>query len=282
METITLPSWSEFDKTVRYIREKYGTLERFGSSRRNVILFRGQKNSLWNLQTTLERYQQVSPLKWNIKKYVNLALDCSIELVSFTGYDWNLPTKEDLNEEITRRQDEFRPYLPIRTYQYLVYLRQHGFPSPLLDWTESPYIAAFFALAEPVAADVKYSSIFVYVETPRGMKSGWVGNDTITVWKKKVKTHKRHFQQQAWYTTATQWCSGDHNFVSHENVFQKDSKRQDLLIKIDIPRSERMRVLTELDEHNLNHFSLFQTEEALAKTLAFREIDKVEHIVNGC
>src|SRR5579871_975887 len=33
-------------------------------------------------------------------------------------------------------------------YDYMAYLRHHGFPSPLLDWTRSPYVAAFFAFRD--------------------------------------------------------------------------------------------------------------------------------------
>jgi FRG domain len=32
-------------------------------------------------------------------------------------------------------------------YDLLIYTRHHGFPSPLLDWTRSAYIAAFFTFA---------------------------------------------------------------------------------------------------------------------------------------
>lgn len=31
------------------------------------------------------------------------------------------------------------------SYGFMTRLRHHGFPSPLLDWPQSPYIAAFFA-----------------------------------------------------------------------------------------------------------------------------------------
>lgn len=41
--------------------------------------------------------------------------------------------------------------------------------------------------------------------------------------------------------------------------------------KFTIPVTERMRVLAVLDEHNLNAFSLFGSEESLMETLAARE-----------
>ncbi len=42
---------------------------------------------------------------------------------------------------------------------------------------------------------------------------------------------------------------------------------QDVLIKINIPRSERVEALTYLDSIEINRFSLFQTEDSLMKTL---------------
>jgi len=62
-------------------------------------------------------------------------------------------------------------------------------------------------------------------------------------------------------------------FRPHQEVFDLSREDQDVLNKIIIPATERQKVLRYLDRFNLNEFSLFDTEESLMETLAFREID---------
>ncbi len=47
---------------------------------------------------------------------------------------------------------------------------------------------------------------------------------------------------------------------------------QDVLWKFNIPWVERRKVMKFLDEHNLNAFSLFESNEGLVETLAVRKI----------
>jgi hypothetical protein len=51
------------------------------------------------------------------------------------------------------------------------------------------------------------------------------------------------------------------------------SNEQDLLIKITLPTKQRRPALEELNDYNINHFTLFQTEDALIKALAIREFE---------
>jgi hypothetical protein len=49
---------------------------------------------------------------------------------------------------------------------------------------------------------------------------------------------------------------------------------QDSIWKINIPASEKDKVLAFLDRFNLNAYSLFGTEEGLLELLAFRELPR--------
>jgi hypothetical protein len=158
-------------------------------------------------------------------------------------------------------------------YGYMAYLRHHGFPSPLLDWTKSPYVAAYFAFERPVADEV---AIFVYAERPERFKIGSSDEPAIIAPGPIVKTHRRHFAQQSRYTICAKFeANRGWRFVPHQAVFDLGRTTQDVLWKVVIPKTERMKVLDVLDRHNLNRFTLFDSEESLMETLAFRYIDRV-------
>ncbi len=151
------------------------------------------------------------------------------------------------------------------------YLRHHRFPSPLLDWTVTPYVAAYFAFAD--ACDLETVAIYAYLERPENTKA-WSSDETqIHVFGPYVHTHRRHFLQQSRYTLCVKFdAQQGWSFAPHESVFARGSERQDLLYKFIIPARERMKVLKILDTYNLNAFSLLDSEEALLKTMALRHI----------
>jgi hypothetical protein len=63
-------------------------------------------------------------------------------------------------------------------------------------------------------------------------------------------------------------------FDSHDSLLNGPDQRsqQDWLWKINIPSSLRATVLRSLDEHNLNAFSLFDSEDSLLEMLWVREV----------
>jgi hypothetical protein len=200
---------------------------------------------------------------------MSVACACAPELESYTDRSWGIGNWDEVEQSLPRGPRSELQNIP--HYEYLVHLRHHGFPSPLLDWSESPYIAAFFAFEEQGKAGEV--GVFAYVETPKGYKGGPVGIPEISVQGPHIHTHKRHFLQQAWYTVACEFREGKHYFVPHETVFDQ-CYDQDYLLKITIPMSERANALRSLYEYNITRFSLFQTEEALVRTLAFKELEE--------
>ncbi|MGD9878573.1 MAG: FRG domain-containing protein [Reyranella sp.] len=272
MKTEVLQSWESFESAIDEVRQEYGEFRAEAPDgrsleRRNRVLFRGQSDETWPLRTTLERKlnRQI-----DVTTYAGHAAQTVFEIETYTGARWNVPPRPELEQEIQDRSNTFDVHLP--NYDFLVYLRHHGFASPLLDWTESPYIAAYFAYAEAGSAD---RAVYCYIERPRFIKGGLGGAPTITVRGPFVRTDKRHFAQKAWYTTATRWdySVSRHVFCSHEAVFDRDDPKQDVLVKLILPAGDRVKALRRLDEFNINHFTLFQSEDALIRALDLKVFD---------
>jgi hypothetical protein len=77
-----------------------------------------------------------------------------------------------------------------------------------------------------------------------------------------------------WYTICTQRTEDEYSFACHEDVLTSRSEHQDLLLKITLPETERLGMLADLYEMNISWFSLFQTEEALVRTLAYEKAER--------
>ena len=265
LEEIDVKSWEEFENKLEKLRGELKT----AAGAESQLWFRGQGNTCWPLATTLERNTQGA---MPFKDYYLLIHRVKPQIESFTGKEWAIPTYPEVAEGV-KNYDYPRLHLDgWPGYEYLAYLRHHGFPSPLLDWSRSSRVAAYFAFCNAPDDHVKCASIFVFSEERFTSRTNVAPN--IFRLGPYLKTHRRHFLQQSDYTLCLSF-QNEWQFAPYAEVFQRSNHHQGVYRKFNIPSSERMKVLRLLDEYNLNELSLFESEEALMKTLTFRELPKL-------
>jgi hypothetical protein len=268
MEAVRLPNWEAFTAELQKLRDE---LTRNASGKPTELLFRGQSDSSWPLTTTLERADCEG---MSFEEYYRLTVHRVRPTVeALTGATWDVPDYDLSMEQAFRSDRELFTLLrfpSVSFYRYMVYLRHHGFPSPLLDWTSSMHVAAFFAFRAIGKAETR--SIYVYCERPIGIKGGAVGEPAMRPIGKYVRTHARHFRQQSDYTICAAFDEKGPGwrFHPHDKVFWNRGK-QDCVWKFDLPATQRVAILKSLDQYNLNAFSLFDSQETLLETMWLRE-----------
>lgn len=278
MKAIDVPDWRAFDQTVRELRDEY-------DKESAPLLFRGQGNSKWDLTTTLDRntYGTVTDAPYKnsmpgmtLRDYYDLITSgVGPEVKTFSDVD--VPER---NQKVADSffNDEFLYHFPetftdMQLYRYMAYLRHLAFPSPLLDWSRSPFVAAFFAFREDPPARIEKRAIYAFCKSLTGGSGGLVGEASIFHLGPYVQTHHRHFRQRCDYTVCAAFDVKQWRFQPHQAVFDRSDQdpEQDLLWKITLPSDERETALRVLNDYNLNAFSLFGSEESLVETMWLRE-----------
>jgi hypothetical protein len=182
MNVIDIPDWGTFEEQLKNLRNKY-------QDSFSQLVFRGQGDSEWGLTTTLERNRCEHML---FREYYMLICgSLGPEVKTFAGVD--VPEydpevcKPFLKPELLYNIGDI---FPTPVYRYMAYLRHFGFPSPFLDWSRSPFVAAFFAFRDDPLRQPKKRAIFAYCRKPTGVSGGTLGRPVICQLGPYLQTHK--------------------------------------------------------------------------------------------
>jgi len=231
-------------------------------------IFRGQEDSSWGLQTSLERWA---------------------EKEGYSDYEF---FEKIFLEEFKRGAKRYLSsliHLPENTLEWLSLMQHHGCPTRLLDFTKSPYVAAFFALE-----DCKENGCAIWCVESNWCKETAVKNfnkehikkeEQISIvcdfaeerifkvlfWEdpKAVKmifpvsplySNERIDMQQGLFL-----CQGS-NETFEENVKAMDSF-YDYIIKIIISPKVRKEAIIDLNKMNINNATLFPGLDGYARSI---------------
>jgi hypothetical protein len=230
-------SWGEFKEWANHVRDE-----------NEMVIFRDHSSSKYRLTSTLHRAGRA-----RLERYTGETL------VEFHSH-----AEAVMGDRINFEDGH--------DYSMLLGLaRHHGLPTPLLDWTNSPYIAAFFAFSDVLESnpsDKDDSYVRIYGLTKFFVENWSPKNVTIAYHKPYVaflsvsgRNNPRLYAQQGKFIVTN---------VSNLESLLFDVEKQvgkQLLVAVDIPKEYAKEAVEELRYMGLSAATLFPGLDGVCKMM---------------
>ena len=222
-----------------------------------VTLFRGQSNHIWKIKSSLERhgikiiecekyYRKID----SYKPLINPLIKNRYERKSTrNGYPFDFKEYEEGSWELPEMD-------------YLAYLRHHGFPTPLVDLSSSCFVALFFACEDFNQEGNEDGKIFLY--SPPQIRLGGNEIPDLRIIGRYVEAGKRHFAQQSQYLIPSEYDS-EWKFITFSKAIENQSNKH-VLKEVIISKDVKAKLMKELNEMNINRYTMYLNEDALIKS----------------
>jgi hypothetical protein len=232
ISSFTLSSWEYFGS---FLHKEMSDLKSY--------LYRGHRCDIWKLESTLDRLLRAK---------------------SMTAHKSLREQHLNRFRYATRgRRGSSPPNLENENDWWA--LGQHnGLATPLLDWTTSPFVAAFFAYAESREDDTKNRVVFAVHEQSINDKSNEIRKSIASstpqtrpnvadFFRPMSNENPRLVSQGGLFSR----CPDRVDLETWISVNFKGEKQHYILIKILLPSRDRTNALRTLNQMNINHLTLF-------------------------
>ncbi|MCA9253801.1 MAG: FRG domain-containing protein [Phycisphaerae bacterium] len=243
ISTQKLESWREFYPLIE------GTL-----SRAPAYIFRGQADSEWPINSSLDRLEKRYPKTYDTFGGIEHEFDCPP-----VGRDIHIKA---FRQAVRHRRGPNTNELGYREWWALA--QHHGLATPMLDWTLSPFVALYFAFEEDLQSDNRV--VLALSTSVIGEKSS-NSNPAPHPYSPMSDTSNRLVAQSGVFLEMPKGTNLEEYVREHFTDDSSDKNRhaRTILLRIVIKNDDRLGCLRMLNKMNINRSTLFPDLDGAAQ-----------------